>query len=183
MKRRKALALTATIMGSSIVGAQVFLNGCTPIDKPKDFELAEYIPLMDEIGETILPESAESPGAKAAHIGNFMNTIVTDCYDMSEAETFRNGLVVITNSAKKQFNQSFVDLPASDKYSLIAGFDKESRDSIDDGSDHFFTMMKQLTIWGYFTSEPGATKALRYNPIPGRYDACVVYSPGDKAWA
>ena len=182
MKRRKALTLTATLMGSSIVGAEVFLNGCTPIDKPKDFTLTEYIPIMDEIGETILPESPESPGAKSAHIGNFMNTIVTDCYNMSEAEIFKNGLVKITNSAKTQFNQSFVDLPANDKYSLIAAFDKESHDSNDDGPDHFFTMMKQLAIWGYFTSEPGATKALRYNPIPGRYDACVDYSPGDKAW-
>jgi len=43
--------------------------------------------------------------------------------------------------------------------------------------------LKQLTIWGYFTSEVGATKALRYNPIPGRYDACIDYKPGDKAWA
>jgi hypothetical protein len=48
---------------------------------------------------------------------------------------------------------------------------------------HFFTMIKQLTIWGYFSSEPGITKALRYNPIPGRYEGCVPYQDGEKAWS
>lgn len=43
-------------------------------------------------------------------------------------------------------------------------------------------MMKELTIWGYFTSEPGTTKALRYNPIPGRFDGCIPYT-GENAWA
>jgi hypothetical protein len=44
-------------------------------------------------------------------------------------------------------------------------------------------MLKQLTIWGYFTSEPGATKALRYIETPGHYDGDVPYKKGDKAWA
>jgi hypothetical protein len=41
-------------------------------------------------------------------------------------------------------------------------------------------MMKQLTLLGFFTSEPGATKAVRYIPVPGRYDGCVPYKKGDK---
>jgi hypothetical protein len=44
-------------------------------------------------------------------------------------------------------------------------------------------MVKQLTIWGYFTSEPGATKALRYVAVPGKYDGNFPYKKGDKAWA
>jgi hypothetical protein len=44
-------------------------------------------------------------------------------------------------------------------------------------------MMKELTLTGFFTSEVGATKALRYVAIPGRYEGCVPYTKGDKAWA
>ena len=44
-------------------------------------------------------------------------------------------------------------------------------------------MMKELTLLGYFTSEVGATKALRYLPVPGRYDGNVPYKKGDRAWA
>ncbi|MGH2553929.1 MAG: gluconate 2-dehydrogenase subunit 3 family protein [Chitinophagaceae bacterium] len=49
--------------------------------------------------------------------------------------------------------------------------------------NHYFTMMKHLTLWGYFTSETGCREALRYNPVPGRYEGCVPYNKGDRAWA
>ncbi len=48
---------------------------------------------------------------------------------------------------------------------------------------HYFKMMKELTLLGYFTSEIGATRAQRYIESPGRYDPCVPYAPGEKAWA
>jgi len=52
-----------------------------------------------------------------------------------------------------------------------------------DSPTHYFRMMKELTLLGYFTSEIGCTKAQRYAETPGRYDPCVPYKPGDKAWA
>ena len=52
-----------------------------------------------------------------------------------------------------------------------------------DSPTHYFRMMKELTMLGYFTSEIGCTKAQRYAETPGRYDPCVPYKPGDKAWA
>jgi hypothetical protein len=48
---------------------------------------------------------------------------------------------------------------------------------------HYFRMMKELTLLGYFTSEIGYTQALRYVESPGRFDPCVTYTPGEKAWA
>src|SRR5436305_13504163 len=48
---------------------------------------------------------------------------------------------------------------------------------------HYSRMMKELALLGYFTSEIGMTQALRYVEAPGRYDPCVPYKPGEKAWA
>jgi len=48
---------------------------------------------------------------------------------------------------------------------------------------HYFRMMKELALLGYFTSEIGATQALRYVESPGRFDPCVPYTGGEKAWA
>lgn len=50
-------------------------------------------------------------------------------------------------------------------------------------SPHYFSLMKQLTLLGYFTSEVGATQALRYVPVPGKYEGCISYKKGDRAWA
>jgi hypothetical protein len=44
-------------------------------------------------------------------------------------------------------------------------------------------MMKELSVLGYFSSKEGATQALRYLPIPGKYDGSFPYKKGDKAWA
>jgi hypothetical protein len=48
---------------------------------------------------------------------------------------------------------------------------------------HYFRMMKELALLGYFTSEIGYTKAMRYVESPGRFDPCVPYTKGEKAWA
>jgi len=48
---------------------------------------------------------------------------------------------------------------------------------------HYFRMMKELALLGYFTSEIGCTQAQRYMESPGRFDPCVPYKAGEKAWA
>jgi hypothetical protein len=81
------------------------------------------------------------------------------------------------------YNHPFRELVPSEKKDLLSGLDRDAPDIEGEEIPHYFSMMKQLTIWGYFTSEPGATRALRYNPVPGRYLACIPYKVGDKAWA
>jgi hypothetical protein len=46
-------------------------------------------------------------------------------------------------------------------------------------------MVKELTLLGYFTSEPGATQVLQYRPVPGAYHACVPLTQAGKGktWA
>ena len=53
----------------------------------------------------------------------------------------------------------------------------------DDGPPHYFRMMKELALLGYFTSEIGYTKAMRYVEAPGRFDPCIPYTKGEPAWA
>lgn len=48
---------------------------------------------------------------------------------------------------------------------------------------HYFRMMKELALLGYFTSEIGCSRALRYVEAPGRFDPCIPYTPGEAAWA
>ncbi|MEO7502620.1 MAG: gluconate 2-dehydrogenase subunit 3 family protein [Gemmatimonadaceae bacterium] len=52
-----------------------------------------------------------------------------------------------------------------------------------DAPSHYFRMMKELALLGYFTSEIGCTQAQRYIESPGRFDPCTDYRPGEKAWA
>lgn len=52
-----------------------------------------------------------------------------------------------------------------------------------DSPTHYFRMMKELALLGYFTSEIGCTQAQRYEETPGRWEPCVPYTKGETAWA
>lgn len=52
-----------------------------------------------------------------------------------------------------------------------------------DSAPAFFRTLKELTILGYYTSQTGATKELRYVQVPGRYDGCVPFAKIGREWA
>ncbi len=47
---------------------------------------------------------------------------------------------------------------------------------------HYFRQFKEMTMLAYFTSEVGCTQARRYVETPGKYDACIPYTKGEKAF-
>ncbi len=183
MKRRQAITLTATILGGSFFGSQILLSGCKGEPRqPTDGLLSQDdILLLDEIGETILPATASSPGAKAAQIGQFMNVMVTDCYEEKEQAIFQAGLKEVEERSKAKHFKGFMQLSSEQRLEVLASFDAEARQTAEGAPRHFFSMMKDLTQTGYFSSEPGVTQALRYNPIPKDFIGCVDYK-GEKAW-
>jgi hypothetical protein len=145
------------------------------------------ISFLDEVGETILPTTASSPGAKATKIGDFMKTIVNDCYEDKDQQIFLAGMQKLDDASKAKNGKSFMESNDQQRHDLLVDLDKEQKDYTSKKQpadpNHYFRMMKELTLWGYFTSEIGATKALRYIAVPGHYDGCVPYKKGDKAWA
>lgn len=187
MDRRRALSSIALLVGGTLVGAEAFLTGCKTTGKKEGLFTADDITFLDEVGDTILPTTAASPGAKEAKIGEFMKVIVTDCYNENDQKTFTEGISKLNDASKKKFDKSFTELAANQKHDLLVSLDGEARDynknRKEGDENHYFSLMKQLTMWGYFTSEVGGTKALRYLPVPGRYDGDVDYKKGDKAWA
>ena len=54
-------------------------------------------------------------------------------------------------------------------------------DAGDVGPESFFRMMKELTVVGYYTSEVGATRELRVNPMVPYRD--IPYTAGTPTWA
>jgi hypothetical protein len=194
MNRRDALERVSLILGGTIIGGSAFLNGCKSPDKnategasASSFSLtSEQVAFLNEIAETIIP-TTDTPGAKAAKVGEFMQTMVADCYKESDQKIFVSGLQKVDEASKKANGKGFMEASAQQRTSLLSELNKQLKaynDSKKDGDpSHYFGMMKQLTLLGYFTSEIGATQALRYIAVPGKFQGCVPYAKGDKAWA
>lgn len=184
MDRRELLKMIAVLTGTAFIGGETFLAGCTSADAGAPDFSAANLEFLNEVGEIILPATA-TPGAKAANVSQVMKSVVTDCYDVTMQPVFLGGIKKIDDASKKKFNQSFLKATPAQREELIREIDKEAKDyqksKKKDDPDHYFTMMKQLTLLGYFTSEIGCKQALHYLPIPQRYDGCVDYHKGDKA--
>lgn len=186
MNRREALSATIALFGGTLVGSNAFLSGCSPQTKEVKEFTNDLVVLLDDVGETIIPTTSSSPGARAARIGEFMKVIVTECYSPSEQKVFFDGISRLISLCNEKYRVDFISLTPEEKHEFLFDMDKQAKDHErnrgDSGTEHFFTMLKQLTIWGYFSSEPGATQALRFVPIPGRYDGCIDYVQGEGAW-
>jgi hypothetical protein len=206
MNRRDAIGRVALIMGGAVIGAEFFLSGCksTPTQVSDLFD-ADHVAFMNEVADTILPTTAASPGAKAANVGQFMAVMVRDCYTTGDQKIFLDGLKKLDDASQKQSGSKYLDLSTKQRTDLLIALDKEQKDYYTlqyknqdadlakhkgdetympaDIPDHYYRMIKELTLLGYFTSEVGATKALRYMETPGHYDGCMPYKKGDKAWA
>jgi len=185
MNRREALSRVAIIMGGTVLGAEAFLSGCKTATTGVNFT-AETISLLDEVAETILP-ATKTPGAKEAKVGEFMKVMVNDCYETKDQKIFMEGIEKLDAASKKMNNKTFMESDATQRHNLLVALDKEAKDyqkaAKPEDPKHYFSMMKELTLTGYFTSEVGATKALRYVAVPGKFDGSAPYVKGEKAWA
>lgn len=188
LTRREALLRVSAWLGGSLVGGSALLAGCAteaarPV--PELFGPSD-IAYMDEIAETILPATS-TPGAKAARVGAFMAVMVADTYTASEQAIFRNGLEAIDALSLREQGRGFMAAAPAGRRSLLDRLDREQyaymQNRAPGASVHYFRMIKELTLQGYFTSKIGCTQAQRYMETPGRFDPCVPYAPGDRAWA
>ncbi len=204
MERRELLKIIAVLTGGAIIGGDVFLSGCkTSVKKGEGLLSADNIALLDEVGDTIIPVT-NTPGAKAAKVGEFMNVYVSDCYRADQQKAFTEGLVALDKACEKQFGKDFTKLTVAERTTLLTALEAEAKaynlqikDKEQAARDqakkdmkeftgaplHYYTMIKQLTLMGYFTSEIGMKQALNFLPVPGKYDGAYPYKKGDKAWA
>ncbi|MBK0012562.1 gluconate 2-dehydrogenase subunit 3 family protein [Stenotrophomonas sp. S41] len=189
MDRRELLKMIFAATGAAMIGLPTLASAKLPAAPPgAGFSEAEIVTL-DEIAETILPRT-RTPGAKDAATGAFMARFVTDCYTARQQATFRAGLADID----KRAGGHFVALAPDARSELLRTLDAEARKRAVEVSEtgtgesskampHPFTMIKQLAIFGFFTSKQGATEVLTYVAVPGRYDGDMAYVPGTPAWA
>jgi hypothetical protein len=191
LNRREAIARLALLFGGTVIGGEAFLRG-TPAAGAEAGTVAANHPsfsaadraLLDEIGDTIIP-TTNTPGAKAAGVGAFMVMMVAEYYDAEHQDIFRAGLGQLATACQAKYGRGFVELPPAERKEFLNALDTEQRAQAKGAvkaPPHYFLLLKQLTLLGYFSSEIGCTQALRYLEVPGAFHGDVPYKKGDRAW-
>jgi hypothetical protein len=194
MTRREALLKMAVALGATVAGPRLLAAAFQP-GPPVGFTPAD-LALLDEIGDTIIPPT-HIPGAKAAAIGAFMAMMINDCYEAADQAVFKAGLAKLPADYAAKYREPFLTGQPANRTAFLNELDREQRAHTaqlrkerreaglpeNGGAPHYFRLMKELTLLGYFTSEIGCTQAMRYLEVPGRFDGDAPYVKGDPDWA
>lgn len=210
MNRRDALLRVATMVGATMTlpgfGSSALADTLeasaaqrVATGKPVLFT-ADQDALVAELADVIIP-TTKTPGAKAAKVNEIIDVVLKDCYKQPDQQRFIDGLTQVQKMSQDAYGKSYTQLDNTQKIDIMKKLEAEAKQQraemarkVEGQQDvqipqakrnatPFFVMLKDLTLMGYFTSEIGATQALEYVAIPGRYDGCVPLKPGQKAWA
>lgn len=127
--------------------------------------------------ERIIPAS-ETPGATQAGVTAFIDTMLHEWYAPTDRDRFLAGLNDLDARAQERARRmfaasTFAGSTVADQIAVLESFDRdvvELRRTNGAANDHWFAMLKYLTVWGYCTSEPGMRQTLKSYPLPMRYD-------------
>ena len=210
MNRRDALLRVATMVGATMtlpaLGSSALADTLEAsvtqrmvTGKPVFFT-ADQDALVADLADVIIPTTG-TPGAKAAKVNEIIDVVLKDCYKPADQQNFVDGLTMTQKLSQDSYGKPFSQLDNNQKIELMKKLEADANEQKAGGGRSvagqqdvqipgekrkgtpFFSMLKDLTLMGYFTSEIGATQALEYVAVPGRYDGCVPLKPGQKAWA
>jgi len=183
MNRRDLLKNTAILMGgiasSSVVQAMLAgVDGRVKIERP--IFNWDQKKMTQVLAEMIIPRT-DTPGAIDAGVPHFIELMVSDWYTETERAIYFEGLLSLDVYCQKHFSKAFLKSDAEQRIAALEQAEKEAGSykvpankniakEVEDENKPFFLKLKELTVLGYYTSEEGAQKELRYDPMPMRYD-------------
>ena len=177
MNRREAVKATGVLL-SGVLITSVGLTACKGDSRKAGAAVldADDQDLVDAIADTLLPTTSSSPGAKAAGVGPVINLLLTDCREPAEQKRVVDGL----KKFRSTVGDHFASMSQTNRENWLRRIDAEARAS---GGEHYFALIRELSLQAYFSSEIGMTRALRYVMTPGKWVGCVPLQPGQPAWA
>jgi glucoside 3-dehydrogenase (cytochrome c) hitch-hiker subunit len=188
ISRREALEQVATLLGGAISAptmAGVLSAGTrrawatSPQWAPRTLSPAQ-LELVATVAEHIIPQS-DTPGARGAGVHRFVDTLLSDHYPTEQRERFLAGLANLQG-------KHFLEATPQQQIALLKAMDEAAYAPTGASSERppetwFFRRMKEVTLVGYYTSEIGASRELRVNPM-GTYRGDIPFpASGGREWS
>lgn len=144
---------------------------------PRALTRAEYETVV-AAAEAIIPRTA-TPGATDAHVADFVDVMLADWYEPTEAARFRAGLAELDARARSTSGATYAKLTPALQTKLLESLDSELQgrraSAGGDRDEHWFATLKHLTVWGYYTSRVGIEQELGVQVVAGHYDGNAPY--------
>ncbi|WP_312162119.1 gluconate 2-dehydrogenase subunit 3 family protein [Phenylobacterium sp.] len=184
LNRRDAFRGLALTMGMVSVGfAGPAAAALPPLNWTPAALDAEQARALDAAAELIIPRT-DTPGAREAKVPQFVDRAIATYCEPAQAQLLKSGLTQMDADARAAHGVVFAALKPAQQAELLTRYEQEAIAARKAWKPrHFFSVLKEYVTIGYFTSEPGATLALNYDPVPGEYHGCIPLADVGRAWA
>ena len=143
------------------------------------FDAAD-LALIAALSETLIPRT-DTAGAIDAEVPDTLQALATDWGDEGFQSYWLTGLANLRTVLNERAGARFETLEHSQRGEVLSAYDRAVFDG--DIEDGFYRDFKNTVIQAFYMSEPGATEALAYEPVPGEWIGCVPLSDYPKNWA
>lgn len=145
---------------------------------PKVVPAARFATLQAFV-DAIIPSDDRSPGAKEARVADYIDLLLSESDEQLRAQ-WLDGLEALDAEAAAQFGFPFARLDAAATDILMATISRNELTPVTP-LETFFTMTKQATIHGYYTSELGIHRELGYkgNQMLPEFIGCATVDGKD----
>lgn len=174
---RRSLDRRAFVQLAATFGLSLTVPGFAA--KPPGLATDEWT-LIGEVSELIIP-TTDTGGALAAGVPDFVKLMLSEWFSEAERENFIAGLREFSAGASRKYGKPFGELTASQKDQYFGELLATAEGGATAPRTPFVVLMKRLTIFGYYTSELGATTELHQRIATAQYEPAAVVKPGDRA--
>lgn len=136
--------------------------------------------ILHDICAVVLPRT-DTPSAADLDVHGFLDHQLSVCFPQKDQQQAVAIIDKINHQSTRHYNKSFIELTGTNQHNLLIGLEAEKL-GFTSQDKHAFKAVKSLLVFGFFTTEVGATQALNYQAVPGGFKGSVAYSSLKKSW-
>lgn len=160
----KALGSSAVVLLPSLSNEGLLAFGRIQVSNAAPAPLAlstSQFATLEHLVEAIIPTDERSPGAKEARVADYIDLLLSESDDDDVTLQWIGGLAALDHESTARFRAPFARLSPAQVDTLLAAM--SAREAAPETPlERFFVMAKSATIQGYYTSEIGIHRELRY---------------------
>lgn len=175
-----SVAATELVGGNAISTALAYNPQSDSISHDgKIFTQADMLMLRD-ICTLVIPKTSTA-GAAEVDTHGFIDNQLYHCHSTEDQQKVLSVLAKIDEVASQRHQQRFSGTNTEQQLALLTDLEKPDN-GFDDDDRSQFKFLKSQIVFGYYTSEVGASQELAYLDIPGGFKGSIPYDSVGKAW-
>jgi len=128
--------------------------------------------LIVALADTILPRT-DTPGAVDLGVVPWIDTVVAGYFTEAQRTQFHAGLAAIEDYSRLTVGAPLETLSSGVRAGIVTFLDAGCGIKAPTPAQHAYVQLKELILYGYFTSEIVQKELLHVVVVPGRYDPSV----------